>query len=585
MTDKTLFVHAGGSKTGSSALQNFFEINAPRLESLGFAYEHKLDIKHRYEINSGNGELLYEVLWSAKTTNNEIDSLVLSYFGRCNNAICSSENFQELCADHWKKLFESSMRLGVKLKVIFYVRNVIPFLQSAYNQLIKRAGEYRSFDEWFVEEKWPWQHARALRKIANELPQSSVQVLHFDSEKANLIRGFLDILGVDASLEVDPNDQRRIVNPSLTEPQREALKNVNRFLGKAYSEELSNLLIYANPNSREEPVSCHKTTIDSSLDRFSNEVDWVNNTFFNGQAIVSVLSTEPIKKTLSKKSIIQSTHNSAIEKQLFDWALEKLKTIKDETEQRLLNALINAAQIDSGKFHPEIPADFDPLTYLLINTDVLHTGYDPIKHFICHGNKEGRAYKFFKETELIMTDCEFYGNPLENIVSRIGYVSRLADEKYRNEFDALSEEMQLIALKLAKLDLASPDVIAHLYQNLTNYELQLFDNCQIRYFTKDFSLEPNGQRIGFKDLEYALQTLKKIDLVGGTHNLQTFLEAVSQRMGWPSPQHIPKENFNNEKYGMDIRNPAMVNALWPFIHFDYALYSQRANFLCSTNTT
>jgi len=96
------------------------------------------------------------------------------------------------------------------------------------------------------------------------------------------------------------------------------------------------------------------------------------------------------------------------------------------------------------------------------------------------------------------------------------------------------------------------------------------------------SLGKKGDAPIILDCLTALQTLKKIDLVGDTHELQTFLESVSQHMGWNLPVHIPKENFNNDKYGMEIRNPAMVNALWPFIHYDMALYSQRAKFLCSS---
>jgi len=355
--------------------------------------------------------LLYKVLSSATATDNEIDSLVLSYFGQCNGAICSSEYFAEFGAHHWKKLFESSVRLGVKLKVIFYVRNVIPFFLSGYDQIIKRHGGCRSFDEWVV--KPTWQHARALRIIADELPQSSVQVLHFDREKASLISGFLDILGVDASFEVDPNDQRRQVNRSLTEEEREALKTVNRVLGKAYSQELSDLLIYANPNALGEPVSCNKTTTELLLDRFNNEVDWVNNTFFNGQAVVSVLSIKPVKKTMSKKSIIKPAHNSDVKKQVLEWALEKLKTIKneteecmqkrikDETEKCILNALNDAAQNDSGKLYPGVPGDFDSLAYLVLNPDVLRAGVDPIQHFIEFGKREERAYKFLKRRSSI----------------------------------------------------------------------------------------------------------------------------------------------------------------------------------------
>jgi len=392
MTDKTLFIHAGGAKTGSSALQNFFHLNASRLESLGFAYENRLHIEHDYEIGSANGMLLYKILSSAAPTDNEIDSLVLSYFGQCNNAICSSEFFAEFDSHSWKKLFESSMRLGVKLKVIFYVRNVIPFLLSAYDQIIKRHGGHKSFDEWV--EKATWQHGKALRIIAGELPQSSIQVFHFDHIRKNLIRGFLDILGIYSSSEVDPIDQKRQVNRSLTSEEREALITVNKTLGAAYSKELSELLIYADPNARGEPVSYNKTTADSLQDCYNTEVNWVNNTFFNGQAVVSVLPTQPVKKAPSIKLETEPKQKGNVERLVLGWTLEKLKTIKDETEQTIAEAVRVSIQNNTGKFHPDIPADFDVLAYLLLNRDVLHAGVDPIQHYIDYGKNEGRVYKF-----------------------------------------------------------------------------------------------------------------------------------------------------------------------------------------------
>jgi hypothetical protein len=398
MTDKTLFIHAGGPKTGSSALQNFFEINAARLESLGFAYENRLHIEHDYEINSGNGLLLYELMLVAATTDDEIDSLVSSYFGQCDNAICSSEYFTEFSGHHWKRLVESSLRLGVQLKVIFYVRNVIPFFLSVYDQVIKRHGEWREFDEWVLEATW--QHGTALRKIAEELPITSMQVLHFDQARTSLLRGFLDILGVDVTFEIDSKDQNRQVNRSLTNEERETLITVNKALGAAYSQEVSELLIYANPNIRGEPAPCHNTTAELLLDRYNFEVNWVNNTFFNGQAVVSVLPIEAITETPCQKLTTEPKQKGNVEKQVLNWALEKLKTIKDETEQTIMNAVNIATQNTSVKSHPDIPIDFDPLAYLLLNLDVLRAGFDPVKHFIQYGKHEERVYKFVKRQSL-----------------------------------------------------------------------------------------------------------------------------------------------------------------------------------------
>jgi hypothetical protein len=56
-------------------------------------------------------------------------------------------------------------------------------------------------------------------------------------------------------------------------------------------------------------------------------------------------------------------------------------------------------------------------------------------------------------------------------------------------------------------------------------------------------------------------------------------------MGWNLPDQLPRRNSNNEKYGINIHNPAMVKALWPFIHYDMVLYSQRAKFRCASDIT
>ena len=397
MNERTLFIHAGGSKTGSSALQNFFEINALKLQEQGYAYQNRLNIKTGYEINSGNGVLLYKELSSSATTSDQIDRLVLSYFGSSVNAICSCENFAELTAHNWKILLESSIRIGVKLKVIFYVRNVIPYFLSGYDQVIKRHGVWQLFDEWVL--RAIWQHIRTLHILADELPKSSIQVVHFDKVKESLIRSFVDVLGVDPSFVVDPNDQSRQVNRSLTEEERKVLLMVNRILGSVYSQELSDLLIYTNPDVPGEPIKHDGSITELLFNRFKKDVDWVNDTFFNGQPIVSVFANESEKKAIFKKQLIKLEKNCSVEDQVFDWVLEKLKTAKKDSEQLMqqkINVLINAAKQHSGNFCRELPVDFDSLNYLLLNPDVFYAGADPIQHFIVYGRAEGRAYKLVK---------------------------------------------------------------------------------------------------------------------------------------------------------------------------------------------
>jgi hypothetical protein len=384
MTERTLFIHAGGSKTGSSAIQDFLGMNKPKLARSGIAFENWET--HEYQTN--NGILLYNALLSPCMTKNEIDGLVLSYFGKCNNAICSSEYFQLLQAQNWKKLLESLFRLGVTLKVIMYVRNVIPFLLSSYDQAIKHHGENREFDQWVDE--CDYGHASALRIIVDLIPRSNIQVLHFESEKANLIRCFLDSLGIDSTFKIKHESSKRKVNRSLTNEERELFIFLNKTNRKAYIQELFDLFVYVKPNALGEPATYHKTMEEVLVLRFSNEVDWINNTFFEGKPVVSVL---PMKSV--KNQIIKPIHVCSADMQILGWALEKLKTIQNETECRILDSLNNAVSQNASKnYPPEIPAHFDALAYLLLNRDVLHSGMDPIQHYINHGKTEGRRYSF-----------------------------------------------------------------------------------------------------------------------------------------------------------------------------------------------
>jgi len=196
------------------------------------------------------------------------------------------------------------------------------------------------------------------------------------------------------------------------------------------------------------------------------------------------------------------------------------------------------------------------------------------------------SYAEFKEkvdiSDFLVVTC--MRNPLAHIASHLLHFRILAEEKNRELFEVSSDEMKLVILRLAKLDFSSSEAIKHYLKNLTDQELLLFDNTQTRYLTNNFPLNATGQRIGFKEVTPALRNLKKIDVVGDSCDIESFLTAVSVRMGWPAPEDAPKVNVNNEKYGMDINNPAMVNALWPFIRYDMALYSQRTQFLCTSNS-
>ena len=66
--------------------------------------------------------------------------------------------------------------------------------------------------------------------------------------------------------------------------------------------------------------------------------------------------------------------------------------IKNEAEINILNTLQN--MLVNPIVNPLLPADFDPLAYLIINKDLFFAGVNPQLHYLTYGIIEGRVYKF-----------------------------------------------------------------------------------------------------------------------------------------------------------------------------------------------
>jgi hypothetical protein len=392
-TGKALYVHAGGTKTGPSALQNVLEMERDKLRQFELSYENRCGIKTVHEITSGNGSRLLELLRDRKSTDDDLGRLILSYFNGTRRAICSCEGLEDLDQKTWTRFVRLTRDLNVHLEIIFYVRDVIPFLGSGYDQVIKRHGEYRPFAQWVGQADW--NHGLALKRMAAEIAVHNIHVMHYEEGTRSVVEKFLNVFELDATFNVEPLYKDAQVNRSLTKRERETLKFANSVLGETYGRDLSDLLIYSNPNATSEPVFVSKRMSKLILDRFASDVKWVNATFFNGRDVVSVLAPEKVtdRKATSFKSWNPLERNVS-DKLSYIWAVNKLGTTKTDVERLTLDKLNSAAVRYGGRPHPDLPGDFNVLAYLAMNPDVLFSGVDPIQHYLVNGRAEGRLYKY-----------------------------------------------------------------------------------------------------------------------------------------------------------------------------------------------
>ena len=328
---KTLYLHAGGSKTGSSALQVFFSQYARALEQHGFAYKNNSEVRHEYQITSGNGYALFELLVSTPD-NYCINDVIMSYFGNCNCAIISSEYIQHLDSIQIQRLLSATFILGIKLELIYFVRSVIPFVCSAYDQVIKRHGEWRSIDDW-IPELGTLDHIAFLKRITGIIPSTNIHVFNYDNVSEHLVDTTLQMLGICDNMKTDAHHRQRRVNRSLTNHERNYLRDFNKRYGGQFSEEISDRIIYSKPEYCSEIPYISDHSVDILKEKFHADIAWVNQTFFGGRDGISISSGHCAMRKIHRGVMLANElEQTDLHNLVMEWSIERIKALQKELD-------------------------------------------------------------------------------------------------------------------------------------------------------------------------------------------------------------------------------------------------------------
>jgi hypothetical protein len=388
---RKLYLHAGGSKTGTSALQNYLGRYASSFEEYGFSYRNGPFVASIYDVTSGNGEALFAKLYGSNSSDEELASTIQSYFSTRANAICSSELFEDCSGADWSRLANLVSELGIELHVIFFVRDLIRFFQSAYDQAIKRHGEHRSFSGWSNSMKWT--HVEALRALVDRFPAERLHVIHYDEATRSIFPPFLSAMGLESMVDPAEIHRNTVVNRSLTRQEREALKSLNAVMDADGARELADLFMEFNRRAWSEPAWVSPRLARSLVHRFADDCAWLNSTFFNGDDVVAIMRQAVPEPSVRPEIRRAPTERSSVDRLAFIWVLDRLKAIKLQTHLTTLQMISAAISRYATGNAPDLPEDFDVLVYLIKNPDVLLSGVDPISHYVLHGKSEGRLYK------------------------------------------------------------------------------------------------------------------------------------------------------------------------------------------------
>ena len=238
---KTLFLHIGMPKTGTSAVQRFFADNRELLSEEGFLYP---DFGLRYEgigVNRNahwlhkqgyNEDEAQECFEKLRTWSEQYDRILISDEGIWNQNF-HDQNFWEEGFFPWLK--SRLEEIGMELHVIVFLRRQDELFYSYWSQMVKERST-ETFEACLQKRETPFWKNRLdleqnLREVENTvgLDHMTVRVYQparYKEDSHILIRDFLDAAGVKDDKEWKVLDRR--VNISLTDVPLEVCRRMNQ---------------------------------------------------------------------------------------------------------------------------------------------------------------------------------------------------------------------------------------------------------------------------------------------------------------------------------------------------------------------
>jgi hypothetical protein len=238
---KTLVVHAGLPKTGSSALQVFLARNHDALRRQSFDYLQLGDFQagRAGKISSGNGFLVAQSLIApGNPSAAETPALHLAALNRAiaaspsETGIISSEYFPESDPARMKAWAASLAEMGIRVRMMYFIRAQSQALCSMYVQYVKRS-HCRETPEAYVRRTYrgvPYlKYASFYQTQSDCFGSENVICATYESAlnaPGGLCAAFLAAIGADPSgLPSAPE----IVNAGLSPAELAIMRELNKF--------------------------------------------------------------------------------------------------------------------------------------------------------------------------------------------------------------------------------------------------------------------------------------------------------------------------------------------------------------------
>ena len=212
---KTLYVHLGQQKTGSTTLQRFCAINREALGAHGVAYP-LMPFKYRYVTKARNGHFLIGMTKDKEGNptpqrqqrrERTAWRLIGEAFETHDAVLLSDERLWDRSANEhpfWESVLQHAEQSGWHVQAIVYLRRQDKLAASWYNQMVEQGGltGTKPWEQWVAAPRDIQLDFHAnLQRIARYLGRGNITVRVYDRAElerdgGNLYTDFLGCLGL-----------------------------------------------------------------------------------------------------------------------------------------------------------------------------------------------------------------------------------------------------------------------------------------------------------------------------------------------------------------------------------------------------
>lgn len=213
---KTLYIHIGTPKTGTTSLQHFCTENAKLFEEQGYCYP-IFPHKFKYINIMRNGFFLSYKGYDENKNRNQMEEakffrqgmdFILDNFQKFDNIILSDEAiwnvvFKRGKTDLWERLKKEADKHDYVIKVVVYLRRQDSLATSWWNQKIKIGKRVYSKDSWenFVKDptKFELEYYDSLKFIEKFVEKENIIVRRFGRQyfkNGSIFEDFIDAVGM-----------------------------------------------------------------------------------------------------------------------------------------------------------------------------------------------------------------------------------------------------------------------------------------------------------------------------------------------------------------------------------------------------